>query len=248
MCCEHVDTSCILLCKAEPGKCSRSTKVMMSTFAGEETYLEAFVEQFTSSQFTYQLRRTLDLLRDMDATGQAEGRAAQELSHEFLGHVERKIRQTLQVVISSNEGDGEGPERKRPRRGVRVISSEDTVATEDLPMIPTTEELLEYILQEEHHNTTYTRILELQQSCRQKAEEKVQIAQQAYELVDAQVQRLDHDLRSMEQLLQVRVCWLMYLILYSMVHACPFFSPREIFPLDRAWPWPPNPTTWPPVK
>jgi Inhibitor of growth proteins N-terminal histone-binding len=186
----------------------------MSTFTGEETYLEAFVEQFTSSQFTYQLRRTLDLLRDLDATGQAEGRAAQELSHEFLGHVERKIRQTLQVVISSNEGDGEGPERKRPRRGVRVISSEDTVATEDLPMIPTTEELLEYILQEEHHSTTYQRILELQQSCRQNAEEKVQIAQQAYELVDAQVQRLDHDLRAMEQLLQVRFYCLMYLILY----------------------------------
>jgi Inhibitor of growth proteins N-terminal histone-binding len=225
---------------------------MMSSFTGEETYLEAFVEQFTSSQFTYQLRRTLDLLRDLDALGQTEGREAQELSHEFLGHVEQKIRQSLQVVLS-NDDDDEAPEQKRPRRGVRVIQSDGTVSLEDSPVIPTTEELLEYVLQEDHHKAMFQRILGLQQSCRQKAEEKVQIAQQAYELVDAQVQRLDHDLRAMEQLLQVRQYCMINLVRIIMVQS-PFSlalfpcSPREIFPPVREWRWPPNPMIRRPVR
>ena len=173
----------------------------------EETYLEAFVEQFTTSQFTYQLRRTLDLLRDLDTTGQIDLREAQALSEAFLGHVEQKVRQSLQVVVvSTTPSDHEEPDRKRPRCGVRVISSDSNSNNqiEDPPEIPTTEELLEYVMQD--HRSTYRSILELQQTCRQKAEEKVQIAQQAYELVDAQVQRLDHDVRAMEQLLQVRCC------------------------------------------
>jgi hypothetical protein len=179
-------------------------QIMMSS--NEETFLEAFVEQFTSSQFTYQLRRTLDLLRDLDATVHADWHEAQEQSHEFLAHVEQKIRQTLQVVrIDDNDEEGgEPPERKRPRYGVRVIQSDGAVSTEEPPFIPTTEELLEYVLQGDQ-KPIYQRILALQQACWQKVEEKVHVAQQAYELVEAQVQRLDQDVQSMEQLLQVRI-------------------------------------------
>jgi hypothetical protein len=53
-----------------------------------------------------------------------------------------------------------------------------------------------------HDTTAYKEIQKLQTDCLQQSEEKVVIARQAYEMVDAVVQRLDSDLADMEQLLQ----------------------------------------------
>jgi Inhibitor of growth proteins N-terminal histone-binding len=89
--------------------------------------------------------------------------------------------------------------------------------------IPTTEELWDYATgrvdnnnnstesssssdhQQHHqqHQDDYYKILQLHQECLQKADEKVAVARQAYEMVDSVVQRLDRDLASMESLLQV---------------------------------------------
>jgi Inhibitor of growth proteins N-terminal histone-binding len=54
-----------------------------------------------------------------------------------------------------------------------------------------------------HHHDDYYKILQLHQECLQKADEKVAVARQAYEMVDSVVQRLDRDLGAMESLLQV---------------------------------------------
>jgi Inhibitor of growth proteins N-terminal histone-binding len=89
--------------------------------------------------------------------------------------------------------------------------------------IPTTEELWDYATsrmeisndknnsttesgeqQDQQHQDDYYKILQLHQECLQKADEKVAVARQAYEMVDSVVQRLDRDLVSMESLLQVR--------------------------------------------
>jgi Inhibitor of growth proteins N-terminal histone-binding len=92
--------------------------------------------------------------------------------------------------------------------------------------IPTTEELWDYATgrvdisnkrnnkdstensdqqQQHHQQDDYYKILQLHQECLQKADEKVAVARQAYEMVDSVVQRLDRDLVTMESLLQVRV-------------------------------------------
>ena len=67
------------------------------------------------------------------------------------------------------------------------------------PMFPSTEELFDFV----NDPAKYREIKELQNDCLQKADEKVAVARQALELIDAKVQRLDHDLSAMETLLQV---------------------------------------------
>ena len=90
-------------------------------------------------------------------------------------------------------------------------------------MIPTTSDLFTYT-----YSDTYPEIRRLQvstdyiilalpvltarrgdeqKSCLQKADEKVAVAQQAYEMIDAQMQRLDTDICSMEKILQVGCCF-----------------------------------------
>lgn len=92
------------------------------------------------------------------------------------------------------------------------------------PRIPTTEELWDYATgrvvvdttnndnnnnnpqQQQQHQDDYHKIVQLQQECLQKADEKVAVAQQSFEMIDSVVQRLDRDLATMESLLQVRAC------------------------------------------
>jgi hypothetical protein len=69
------------------------------------------------------------------------------------------------------------------------------------PMFPSTEELFDFV----YDRTRFQAIKSLHEECLQKADEKVAIAQQAMELIDVKVQRLDHDLSTMETLLQVRL-------------------------------------------
>jgi Inhibitor of growth proteins N-terminal histone-binding len=209
--------------------------------SSEETYLEAFIEQLTTSQFSYQLRRTIDMLRDLDTTYHADLTVLRQLSDEFITNVENKIVQTLDVVEMDHDHpdmDADEPDevsertkkRRRPVYGVRAITTDGTASSEHPVILPTTEELMEYILRQKDtdsddigSNATtdkptmdhiYKQILHLQKECLQKADEKVTISQQAYEMIDAQVQRLDTDLAAMEQLLQViNMCGVFFLYL-----------------------------------
>jgi hypothetical protein len=67
-------------------------------------------------------------------------------------------------------------------------------------VVPTTEELLEYV----HQKNEYRKIEKIQEDCLQRAEEKVAIANQTYSLVDDICKRLDSDVTALEKLLQVR--------------------------------------------
>ena len=106
------------------------------------------------------------------------------------------------------------------------------------PMFPSTEELFDFVNDPEK----YQHIKALQDECMQKADEKVAVARQALELIDAKVQRLDHDLSAMETLLQVGVvaegrhpprplsCVPTALVSQ---HLCLFFRQRESF--NQGW-------------
>lgn len=71
---------------------------------------------------------------------------------------------------------------------------------DDSIVVPTTAEFMQYTMD----RPSYIEIQNRQAGCLQKADEKVAIAQQAFDMVDAQVRRLDRDLEEMERLLQVR--------------------------------------------
>lgn len=136
-------------------------------------------------------------------------------------------------------------ERKDGTMGVRTLHG-------DAVIIPTTQELEDYVYDAEK----YQEILNLQQSCLQQSEEKVAIAKQAHDVVDAVVQRLDNDLAAMEQLLQVRClfvvvdfiivyrCAIRYCIKVSDTHNIFLYSPRAVSRLAPR----PNLTIWLRVK
>ncbi len=87
--------------------------------------------------------------------------------------------------------------------GVRVgpaLNEDDTPSSAAI-IIPTTAELMQYTLDADK----YEEILSLQDECIQKSEEKVAIAQQAYDMVDSTVRRLEKDLEALEKMLQVLV-------------------------------------------
>ena len=218
--------------------------------SSDETYLEAYIEQLTTSQWTYQVRRTMDLIRDLDTTCASDLQSLHNLTQQLHTQIENTIVQNFDIVEMKEDENDEIPEdvpdeidelfgwnnhnnksakdiankkRKRPQYGMRLVVNENqTITGEATAMIPTTEELLEYILQQPAvtksplpnmtTNTTttttlgdiYDQIQHLQRNCVQKTHEKVYVAQQAFELIDAQVQRLDQDIQNMELLLQVR--------------------------------------------
>ena len=232
---------------------------MATISSSDETYLEAYIEQLTTSQWTYQVRRTMDLIRDLDTSCSNDFEQLQHLTQQLHAQVEHTIIQNFDIVELKEDENDETPEdvpdeidelfgwnnknnsnksvkdlsqrkRKRPQYGMRLVENDNkTNSGEESAMIPTTEELLEYVLQQPAQSSTppitaattsstntttntnattlqdiYERIQELQRNCVQKSHEKVYVAQQAYELIDAQVQRLDSDIHNMELLLQVR--------------------------------------------
>lgn len=81
--------------------------------------------------------------------------------------------------------------------GIQLLDDQ-SIAPEDA-FIPTNDELFDYT----YNPNSYAKIQKFQQECLQKAEEKVAVAQQTYELIDANVRRLDRDLEAMGKLLQV---------------------------------------------
>jgi len=160
-----------------------------------ETYLEGFIESL--STLPAELRRNLDLMKDMDGSCSTLMDETMRLQLDYIRRVEDKIGR-LEVV------DGEG---------VRVLSNNDDIRSdnnknddddddekmvprdEELPVvIPTTEELMAYV----HEPTTLSQIESLRADSLQQAEEKVEIAKQTYKMIDNLYQKLDADLRQRE--------------------------------------------------
>jgi hypothetical protein len=168
------------------------------SFVDGETYLEGFIESL--STLPAELRRNLDLMKDMDGSCSTLMEETTRLQLDYIRRVEDKIGR-LEVV------DGEG---------VRVLSNTDDVKSdnnenddgdddddnekmvprdEELPVvIPTTEELMAYV----HEPTTLSQIESLRADSLQQAEEKVEIAKQTYKMIDNLYQKLDADLRLRE--------------------------------------------------
>jgi hypothetical protein len=178
-------------------------------FSSDETYLEAFIEKLAT--LPHQLRRNLDLLKDLDGSSSADLRKLRQLQRDYILAVDEKMMQLEVVEMDDDDEDGDEDDdsemEDEPRKtngqipvyGVRVLNDDGTSSPDNPVVVPTTEEYIEYT----YNAAAYRQILTLQHDCLQKAEEKVAVAHQAYEMVDAQVQRLDADLAAMEQLLQV---------------------------------------------
>lgn len=146
--------------------------------SSDETYLEAFIE--TLSTLPHQIRRNMDLMRDLDASCSTSGVRLHQLHQQYVRQAEEKVMQ-LEIVHKQPGG----------KIGIRTLSG-------DAVIMPTTRELMDFTNDED----MYCSIDKLQQETLQKSDEKVAIAQQAYEIIDATVQRLDRDLVEMETLLQ----------------------------------------------
>jgi hypothetical protein len=198
--------------------------------SGDETYLESFIEGLAT--LPQELRRNMELMKDLDASCSRDFHKLRQLQRHFINHAEEKIITHLEVAemdLDENdngqdedyqETDGNHENTIRSYRiptsssskkekaavpvvqyGVRTLNDDGTTSPDNPVTIPTTEELFEYIY--DQHEKEFQVIRKLQRDCLQKADEKVAVAQQAYEMVQAQVQRLDRDLAAMEQMLQV---------------------------------------------
>jgi hypothetical protein len=151
--------------------------------SSDETYLEAFME--TLSTLPHQVRRNMDLLRDLDSSCSTNGERLRHLHQEYIQQAEEKV-MDLEIVYRQHNGE----------TGVRTLNGDDVI-------MPTTLEMLDYTYDEDMH----IEITRLQHETLQKSDEKVSIAQQTYEMVDVTVQRLERDLEAMEKLLQVCRRW-----------------------------------------
>lgn len=152
----------------------------------EETYLEAFIEGL--STLPNDVKRNMELIRDLDKTAATQAAKMRKLQQEYIYAAEQKMA-GIEVV----------------REGTVVLGLREAEHLE--PMFPSTDELMDFINANEDDASRYKLIKALQDECLQKADEKVAVAKQAMELIDAKVQRLDHDLSAMETLLQVgRFC------------------------------------------
>lgn len=150
--------------------------------SGDETYLEAFVESLAT--LPYQVRRNLELVQDLDGSYQNGLAELQELYTAYIQQAEEKV---LQLKVAPTENG----------QGVRVIRKDG----ENAPVvIPTTAEFMEYT----YDASAMHQIEALQAECLQKADEKVFVARQAYEWIDAAVDRLDDDLQALSKLLQAQ--------------------------------------------
>lgn len=104
------------------------------------------------------------------------------------------------TTAESSGGDGSGKigvgsrQPQHSKYGVRVLRGGSDL------VVPTTEELMEYIRNDE----AWQRIETLQEDALQMAQEKVAISDQTYALVDSTVKRLDRDLAKLETYVLVK--------------------------------------------
>ena len=136
----------------------------------------------TLATLPHQVRRNLDLLRDLDSSCSAGGDRMRQLHQEYIRQAEEKVMQ-LEIIYKQHNGGV----------GIRTLNGEQVI-------MPTTLEMMDYTYDEGMNNE----IKKLHRDCLQMADEKVGIAQQTYEMVDAIVQRLERDMEAMEKILQVR--------------------------------------------
>ena len=146
----------------------------------EETYLEAFIEGL--STLPNDVKRNMELIRDLDKTSATAMAQMRKLQQEYMYQAEQKM-SAVQVVVGAD--------------GTTILGLQEDANLE--PVFPSTAELFDFVNDAER----YKQIKALQDECLQKADEKIAVAKQAMELIDAKVQRLDHDLSAMETLLQV---------------------------------------------
>lgn len=171
--------------------------------SGDETYLEAFTEHI--STVPAELRRNLDLMKDLDQTSSALLQEMTQRHRAYMAQVEEKIVSNLEVIdgkgvvivphaAASETEDDSG----KTSKGKGNDDAKDAAPlTEPVVVIPTTEEFLRYV----HDQEALSQIEKLQTDCLQQAEEKVAISQQTYAIVDNICRRLDSDLMEMEKLL-----------------------------------------------
>ncbi|KAL7566748.1 hypothetical protein ACA910_017796 [Epithemia clementina (nom. ined.)] len=152
--------------------------------SSDETYLEGLIEGLTT--LPNEVRRNLELMKDLDKSSGGKADELMKLQEQYLQQIQQKLART-RVVKDSRSGAVIGLQ----------LLDDPTVVPEDA-FIPTNDELFDYT----YDPNLYARIQKSQQECLQKAEEKVAVAQQTYELIDANVRRLDRDLEAMEELLQ----------------------------------------------
>lgn len=149
----------------------------------DETYLEAIIEHIQSCPA--EVRRNLELMGDLDQSGAFLMEQMNTLQKDYIQRVEEKI-EGLDIV------DG---------KGVRVVTAADDDNSkgdvETTIVIPTTEEFVRYV----HDAEGLSKIKSVQAECLQRAEEKVAISEQTYNLVDNICRRLDSDILEMEKLL-----------------------------------------------
>jgi hypothetical protein len=136
---------------------------------GDETFLEAFVESV--STLPHEAKRSLELLRDLDARSGAEAERLLRLQNEYLEEAERKM-MGLEVVVkeraakkrprperergSEEEGGaGEAQEQEAPGErsyfvGIRVLGGGESAGGPPREVVvPTTMELEQYLHQEQ---------------------------------------------------------------------------------------------------
>lgn len=159
----------------------------MSGGSGEETYLEAFVDQITS--LPHDLRRSLELLKSLDADSDLA--RLKDLQRSYIEKVERKLCDSLQVVeMTESSGEAVYGVTLRPTDG-------------GPPFRPTTQELFSFTYDEE----MYSEIQYLQKQCLQKSDEKCAVASQAYQMVHQQIEKLESDMAAIEPFLKVRTTY-----------------------------------------
>ncbi|VEU34549.1 unnamed protein product [Pseudo-nitzschia multistriata] len=164
-----------------------------------ETYLEGLIESL--STLPAEMRRNLELMKDMDASCSSLVEETMKLQQNYLLRVEGKMGR-LEVV------DGKGVRVLTASRDETDSKTKDDDGDEKMAgpdderpvVIPTTEELMAYI----HEPETRSKIENLQSDALQQAEEKVAIANQTFELIDNLCRKLDTDLEEMERSLLAR--------------------------------------------
>jgi Inhibitor of growth proteins N-terminal histone-binding len=190
--------------------------VMMSGGGGEnETYLEAFVDQLSS--LPHDLRRSLELLKSLDSN--VDLSRLKWLQQSYIADVERTMVESLRVVempprseqdldydYDSDDAHDESSSSKKKRVGVILRQEPDPTdanakTQQGRPFLPTTQELFTFTYNAE----MYEEIKALQQLCLQKADEKCAVANQAYEMIDQQIQKLDADMAAIEPFLKVNM-------------------------------------------
>lgn len=184
-------------CNNPPNLSSSISSISMSGgFVDGETYLEGLIESL--STLPAEMRRNLELMKDMDGSCSSLMEEIMGLQQDYLKRVEEKM-EKIEVV------NGEGVRvlsQKRYGTGDRDDDDEKMAARDkELPVvIPTTEELMAYV----HESSTRSKIELLRADAMQQAEEKVEIANQTFELVDNLCRKLDTDLKDMERSLLTR--------------------------------------------